>query len=112
MKDYDISDNYRKRVHTVRITLQVREYKGHIAYKVGGNCRGLEVMEWLPECVEQDDIDKYVENDCEFKLIEDGALFSMKLKDDDGGFCTVEADDDELMECVVAVEIIDCEVSD
>jgi hypothetical protein len=112
MKNYDNSDNYRKRTHTVRITLQSGEFKGHIAYKVGGNCLGLELLEWLPEEVEQEDIDIYVENDCEFKLIEDGALFSIKLKDDDGAVYVIEPDDDDIRSLIVGIKIIDCEVQE
>lgn len=132
MKNYDNCDNYRKRVHTVRITFQSDEYKGHIAYKVGGNCKGAEILEWYPECVNQEDVDRYVENDCEFKLIDDGAYFSLKLKSDAGEFHTIETTegasvdiklkdgdslilecaDDEIKEYVVCLEIIDCEVSD
>ena len=40
MKKYDISDNFRSRVHTIRVTFQWQEYKGHIAYEMYGNCRG------------------------------------------------------------------------
>lgn len=107
MKTYDgLSSG--ERVHTIRVTFQSDEYKGHIAYEMGGNCAGLDVMDWDPDCTDQDDIDLYVENDCNFRLDEDMDYFLFELHDEAGNACEFECDGDDLKECVVAVEIIAC----
>jgi hypothetical protein len=110
MKYYDNRDNFRNRTHTIRITLQSGEYKGHVAYKMGGNCFGLDLLTWDPECTCQEDIDQYVENDCDFRSDDDSGWFFFTLKDDAGNECEFECDERELRDNVVAIEFIDCVV--
>lgn len=109
MKKYDISDNFRSRVHTIRITFQWQEYKGHIAYEIYGNCRGLHVMDLDFDCWDMDDIARLKENDCYFNLNEDYEVWELILKDDKGYECKIDAiDSNEINDYVVAIEIIDC----
>lgn len=108
MKYYDNMDNFRERTHTIRITLQCGEHKGHIAYKMGGNCFGKTLLDWSPECDSQEDVDRYVENDCGFRVDEDMGIYLYTLKDDEGNTCEFESDDRELEENIVAIEIVDC----
>lgn len=42
MKSYD--PNIDRGIHTVKITLQIREYKGHIVQKISGNCKGGNIL--------------------------------------------------------------------
>ncbi|MEY8001565.1 DUF5406 family protein [Clostridium sp. Mt-5] len=110
MKYYNNTDNFRKRTHTVRVTFQFEDYKGHIAYKMGGNCMGLDILNTFdPDCIDQDDIEGLVENDCNFAYNEDMNLFSLTLNNDKGE--TVEFEEDEASDIsakVVTIEIIDC----
>lgn len=110
MKYYDNRDNIRERIHTIRVTLQSGEYKGHIAYEVGGNCFGKTLLDWDPECVSQEEVDGYIENDCNFRIDEDYNCYTFTLKDENGNTCDFECDEDEINDNVVAIEIIDCKV--
>ncbi len=74
MESYDNRYDACSKVHTVRVTLQSGPYKGHIAYEIGGNCFGLDMLDWNPECEDQYDIELYVENDCEFRFDEDDCV--------------------------------------
>lgn len=113
MKKYDISDNFRNRVHTIRVTFQWQEYKGHIAYEVGGNCRGLNVMDVDFDCMDMSDIENLKENDCNFGWNENYELWFLSLKDDDGNTCDIDCvEPDEINDYVVAVEIIDCRIEE
>lgn len=108
MKNYDNSDNFRDRVHKIRVTLQSGEYKGHIAFEMGGNCFGMDLLTWDPECNTQEDIERYVENDCKFRIDEDCDIYLFELKDDNGNTCMFECDEYDLKRNVVAIEIVDC----
>lgn len=109
MKKYDISDNFRSRVHTVRVTFQYQEYKGHIAYEIGGNCRGLNVMDLDFDCWDMDDIARLKENDCCFRWDDEYKIWKLVLKDDSGNKCEMhDIDEYEIGDYVVAIEIIDC----
>ena len=109
MKKYDISDNFRSRIHTIRVTFQWQEYKGHIAYEMGGNCRGLNVMDLDFDCMDEDDIARLVENDCSFRWNENYEVWQMELKDEEGNICECyDIEPRKINDYVVAIEIIDC----
>ena len=62
LKYYD--PNFRG-VHVVRATFMAWDYVGHVAWPIGGNCRGAAMLDTdFLECDTQEDIDRYVENDC------------------------------------------------
>jgi len=66
LKYYD--PNFRG-VHVVRTTFMAWDYVGHVAWPIGGNCRGAAMLDTdFLECDTQEDIDRYVENDCQFSL--------------------------------------------
>lgn len=112
MKKYDISDNFRNRIHTIRVTFQWQEYKGHIAYEMGGNCRGLNVMDLDFDCWDMYDIAGLKENDCYSKLDEDYEVWQLVLKDDNGNECEMnDISQNEINDYVVAIEIINCRLS-
>lgn len=109
MKKYDISDNFRSRIHTIRVTFQWQEYKGHIAYEIGGNCRGLNVMDLDFDCWDMDDVARLKENDCDFNWNDYYEVWELNLKDDEGNECEISMESpDEIRDYVVAIEIIDC----
>lgn len=113
MKYYDNSDNCRERIHTVRVTFQSEKYKGHIAFEIGGNCRGKDLLAWDAECEDQEGVEKYVENDCQFRVYDDVNTYFMVLKDDEGNELEIECyDSREVDENIVAIEIIDCVVKE
>lgn len=113
MKYYDNNDNHRERTHTVRVTFQSGKHKGHIAFEIGGNCRGKDLLEWDVECEDQESVEKYVENDCQFRIYDDEDTYFMVLKDDEGNELKIECcDSSEVDEIIVAIEIIDCVVKE
>lgn len=107
-------------IQTVRLTLQEWEYTGHIAFEIGGNCKGAELLENVIDYLDEDI--KFVENDCEFKFNkpddedtnEDYAdgWYSMTLKNKVGDELSCnDTLPDDLPKMLVAVEIIDIKES-
>lgn len=112
MKNYNNDKYASNRFHTVRVTLQSGEYKGHIAERVGGNCLGKYLLEWNPDCDSQEDVEKYVENDCNFEIDDENEIYCYTLADDQGNKCSFESDIEELEHNVVAIEIVDCVIDE
>lgn len=106
-------NNYNPNVantHTICITFNNKGYKGQIAYNLGGNCKGLDIInnaeDFIEECGE-DDINNLIINNCKFSFDEDSETFSLVLTNDNGEsrlFDDVE--EHELKAMVVGVEII------
>jgi hypothetical protein len=91
--------------HIIRVTFMQWDYVGHISYKMGGNCRGMDLLDGaFLECDNQEDIDRYVENDCAYAYDEDANMFSAILHNAVGDELEVESDTD-FGEMVVAIEI-------
>lgn len=107
MKNYNVN-GYRG-IHTIRVTFMCEDYVGHIAYKVGGNCKGATLLNTdFLENDTQEDIERYVENDCCFEYNEDCDCFSYVLRNSDGD--TWEFGDEspnDVANIVVSIEIID-----
>lgn len=101
--NYVVSDSMA--MHTVQFTLQSGEYTGHAIMKMGGNCRGLEVLSAFDFA---EDYDNRYENDCELVVDDDGFFFSMVLNNGKGSTLSiVDEPIDNLNLYVVAMEIID-----
>jgi hypothetical protein len=61
-------------VHTIRVTFMQWDYTGHVSFEIGGNCKGAELLDFtFLECDNQEDIDRYSENDCQFSYDEENA---------------------------------------
>lgn len=99
--------------HIVRVTLMQWDYVGHIALKIGGNCKGASLLEAdFLDCNTQEDIENYAENDCGFVFDEDVGIFTAELKNKNGDMLEVEGDSEEIKDMIVSVEIselIPCE---
>lgn len=112
MKKYDISDNFRYRVHTIRVTFQCQEYKGHIAYEVGGNCRGIDVLDVDFDLMDDRTVATLKENDCSLQFDEYG-VWTLVLKDDEGNTLQIDGlEEDNIRDYVVSLEIIDCRLQE
>lgn len=113
MDNYD--PNIFEGTHNVRVTLQEWGYKGHIAFQVGGNCKGTDVLQNgfdFPEYDVQDDIDHYTENDCRFAYhnSDDDGWYSCRLKDNTGDEMDCDdLDENDVKRMIVAVEIVSFE---
>lgn len=108
IKNYD--PNIGLGIHTVRTTFMMWGYTGHISHKVGGNCKGCEVISSVLSYMDEEDIELLVENDCDFKIEPYTNLYSFTLKDADGN--TTHADEmsmDEVQSYVVGIEITNLE---
>ncbi len=100
MKSYD--PNIDRGIHTVKITLQIREYKGHIVQKISGNCKGGNILYFNFE-----DGDDFPDNDCQMKYNEDYDYFTCVLKNESGDTLRCDGDAEEMNNMIVGVEIID-----
>ena len=98
-------------VHTIRITLMRYDYTGHIAYNIGGNCKGASLLETstLFECWSQDELERFTENDCELRYDEYYEIFTAVLLNDEGQTLGIEADESEIQDMVVCIEIVKIE---
>lgn len=108
--DYYENKQPGSRLHTVCIGFQYGEFKGKIAYKVGGNRRGIALLEFDPDVMDSKNISRFVENDCEFAFNEETESFSLSLTDTEGSVAVFADLDGVDVGCmVVSAEIIDCQ---
>ena len=97
--------NIYKGIHTVKITLQQWEYKGHIVIKIRGNCKGRSVLDFDFGCEEN-----FQNNNCQMKYHKKEDYFTCVLKNGSGNTLRCEGDAEEMNDMIVGVEIIDfCE---
>lgn len=106
IKSYPVDAEFN--AHTIRVTFMAGRYAGHIAFDVGGNCRGAALLntDFLDEDT-QEDIDRYVENDCGFQYHDNGGegCFTAVLADAKGNILLVEGSSEELKDMIVRMEI-------
>lgn len=82
MKNYD--PNIRWGLHTIKVSFQQWDYKGHVTFVKNGNCKGLDVLN-----IDADDLYdmKFKENPVNFRLLgaNDGGeeWFAMILKNNE-----------------------------
>lgn len=91
-----------KSVHTVRVTLMQEGYIGHVSYEVYGNCIGADV---LNADFFIDEVEQFIENDCEFEWIDD--FFSAELRNANGDKLPISGMDSGLRRLIVGMEITD-----
>lgn len=89
-------------IHTIVVTIQQWEYTGHITKKIGGNCKGKDIIDFDFECE-----DGSLENDCNLKYDEKYGLFSATLKDSVGNTMDFEEDAEVFNDMIVGIEIVD-----
>jgi len=94
--------------HTVRITFMQYEYIGHIAFEIGGNCKGSNIISNGIDLLEYFDpeTDRLVENDCQFTYNEDEDMFSLTLVSPTGDYLCGDFDLDDINNSIVAIEIV------
>jgi hypothetical protein len=101
----------------VQITFQIDDFMGRIAYKVSGNCSGLNIINYFDVSNILDKFHHLILNDCNIRLHSDNIDFdeykywySVVLKNCKGEeLLTDSLDISDLENIIVAVEIIDCE---
>ncbi len=105
LKNYDPNISYG--VHTVRFTLMQWDYVGHISIEIYGNSRGAPLLDPYGYIIdeENEDVKKFVENDCNYQMC--GDYFRMELKNSKGDTIYVEDYYDELERMIVGIEIVD-----
>lgn len=57
------------------------------------------------ECDNQEDIDRYSENDCQFSYDEENEIYTAVLKNADGNALEVEGNEDDFKAMAVGIEI-------
>lgn len=106
MKYYNI--NIWKGIHTIRVTFMYKDYVGHISYEIGGNGKGIRVLDFdFLENDTQEDIDLYVENDCCFEYDEDEDTFRCELHNSNGDVLEYEDSPNSFADIIVGIEITD-----
>lgn len=60
------------------------------------------------ECDTQEDIDRYVENDCQFSFDEESETYSAVLHREDGDTLEYSGDEDEFKSILISMEISEC----
>ena len=103
-------------VHTIRVTFMYKDYIGHIAFRVGGNCKGAMLLDSsFLEVHDQTDINQYVENDCSFSFCGDNdedECFTAILKNVAGDELTVIEDAIDFANMIIGIEIAEYEPKD
>lgn len=102
MEKYDL--NIISGIHEIMVTLQCSEYVGHIIKKVGGNCHGIDILNF-----DFENEDDFSDNDCNLKYHEDCDYFTAELKDENGNTLLIDGDAKDMNDMVVAVEILSYE---
>jgi len=93
-------------VHVVRVTLTMFNYVGHVAFEIGGNCRGKDILESGLDFLEDPGVMN--ENDCQFTFHEDEEEWTAVLKNPDGDELTIEESDfREIERMITAIEIVE-----
>ena len=100
MKNYD--PNIYRGVHTIKITLQIWDYIGHVTQKIRGNCKGRNILSFDFECE-----DEFLDNDCQLTYHDDLDFFTCVLKKQKGDILEFEGDAEEMNNLIVGIEIID-----
>lgn len=94
--------------HVIRVTLMQWEYVGHIAFKIGGNCKGASLLYYsFLDCNTQEDIARYTENDCHFSFNEEYEIYRVILKNANEDELLVEGDVKEISDMIVGIEIVE-----
>lgn len=98
--------------HTICISFNHKGYKGEIVFEIGGNCKGLDVINnaetFIEECCESD-IEKLISNDCDFLFNEEDETFCLSLTNDEGKKIEFShINESTVKELIVSVEIIAC----
>lgn len=105
ISNYD--PNYADGVHTVRVTIQAWDYRGHIEVKIGGNCRGFGVMEDIAEDIWDTALDdpSEVTSDCHFEVLDEN-FYRAVLRNERGDILDCEGDQHDFEDMIVGVEIV------
>lgn len=106
MKIYDGLNNSFG-THTVRVSLQDGEYKGFFDYKISGNCKGIDVLDFDIDNYDKPDLKKLKTYGMEIDL--SGDFYTVVLRNEKEDTCEYELDSAELGRMIVAIEIIDFE---
>jgi len=109
MESYDAGNYFEEKNHTVRVTLQYKEYFGHISYNIGGNCFGYSVLGNPFEVLDEFDMENLVENDCNLQYSEDNEVYYVVLKNSIGDTLEGEFSKKDISNMIICMEIVSCE---
>lgn len=102
--NYDVNS---RGIHTVRVTLQNEDFRGHFTRKIGGNTHGRDILEFD---FESDDIEG-VSSDCNLEYDEDDNSFSVILKNNKGIELLLDGMyAEEMNDMIVGIEIVDFQI--
>lgn len=100
LKNYDPNISWAK--HTIKVSFMIWDYKGYVAYKVGGNTKGLSLITIDSDSLYDAD---FKDNPVNFRNLDED-WFAMELTNDKGDSTHVEDEFDRLGDYIVGVEII------
>lgn len=91
--------------HVVRVTFMQYNYVGHVAFRIGGNCKGVDLLnaDFLDDDT-QEVINSYEENDCKFSFDEEYEIFTATLVNNNGDTLEVDGHGEEFKDMIVGIE--------
>lgn len=94
--------------HTIKITIQRWDFRGHIWVKVGGDCRGISVMSDIADTIWELALcnPSEIKSDCNFK-IDDDFWYTAVLKNKQGDTLNDCSDQQGFEDAIVGIEIVD-----
>lgn len=103
---YDPNNRYGE--HTIKVTIQRCDYRGHIWVKIRGNVKGFAVMSDITDVIFEKAIWKAadIDSDCGFVVDEEG-WYKAVLKNNEGDTLKDEGDEREFEDAIVGVEVVD-----
>jgi hypothetical protein len=105
VKNYD--PNWRYGTHLVKVTLQQWGYKGYVIVTMGGNCKGISVIESSVDAI-FDDTDTLKENPINLRYDEEYDIYLCELiNEDSSDSLSIEDECENIKDMIVAVEFID-----
>lgn len=98
--------NHSSGIHKIKVNLQNNTYQGSFTYTVGGNCKGMNILDFDLDVL-ADSINHIKTENCSIQLLNND-FWSVVLTDTaTKDTCHYELDDDEFYHLVVGVEIVD-----
>lgn len=99
--------------HAIRVTIMRFDYVGHFTYTRSGNVKGIDLLG--ADCFDydyQEDIDSYLENDCELSYDEENDVYSAVLTNSKGEKTEIKTTPSGMKDMVVAIEFVDVKSED
>lgn len=94
--------------HTIQVTFQYKQYIGTLTYRVGGNCKGLDLLSGNPlDAFGPDDFSALQTENMKLRYDEYADVFMVIFNPNSPNSLEMELEPREVEQLIVKVEIID-----